>query len=146
MVRMRLSRAIENDIKSDITVAKKMRLRWRSLLCVMIGALLIDGLFDHFGRLDLARPSMFSVAAIAFVIAVKRNLMRYAWFWITIALVVTLHAVLISSVTWTVNWVPAAVSAGICTVDLIIMLAILDSLEILLQRKEKTKMNSPPPE
>lgn len=39
------------------------------------------------------------------------------------------HVRLILSVTWTTGWVPAAVSTGIGTVDLYVMLAIVSVVE-----------------
>jgi hypothetical protein len=141
---MRLTHEIKTDIKTDIKVAKKWRLHWRGGLCVAIGSLLITWLFDHFGRFDLARPSLFSTGIIAFTVGMKWKLRRYAWFWITITIIVALHVALIFYVPWTTNWVPAAVSAGICTVDFFVMLTILDAIETFLQRRESRRIYSLP--
>jgi hypothetical protein len=141
---MRLAKEIEKDVKSDIKIAKKIRLGWRGKLTAVVGFLLTILLFDHFGRVDLARPSMLSAGAIAFTAAVKWKLTGQTWFWTAIAVIITLHVVLILSVPWTTKWVPAAACAGICTVDLIAMLAILDALETILQRSAKHRTNSLP--
>jgi len=141
---MRLVRESKNDIKNDVKAAKKWRLRWRGLLCVAIGSLLITWLFDHLGRFDLARPSLFSTGIIAFTVGMKWKLRRYAWFWIIITIIVILHVALIVYVPWTTSWVPAAVSAGICTIDYLVMLTILDAIETFLQSRENRRIYSLP--
>jgi hypothetical protein len=138
---MQLSREIEKDIKADLKVAKKLRLHWRGLVAVMIGSFLVCLLFDHFGRFDVARPSILAAGAISFTVVVKWNLNKRTWFWLTMALIVALHVLVILSVPWTTKWVPAVVIAGFCTVDLVVMLAIVDAVETLLQRHEKQRTN-----
>jgi hypothetical protein len=135
--KMQIARQIKKDIKNHLKVAKKIRLRWRESLCVFIGSLLICWLFDHFERFDLARPALFLVLAIAFTIAIERSVRRHLWFWVTLSIMVLLHIVLILCISWTTRWVPAAVSAGICTAAIFVMLAILDSVETLAERREK---------
>lgn len=141
---MQLAKEIKRDLKNDIKVAKKWRLRWRGGLCVFIGSLLIFWLFAYFGRFDLARPSLFAAGIIAFTVGIKWKLRQNAWFWITITIIVALHVALISYLSWTTSWVPAAVSAGICTVDFFVMLTILDAVETFLQRREKRRTYSLP--
>ena len=140
---MQLASEIKNDVKADLKVAKKMRLRWRGLLCVFIGTLLVAWAFDHFGRFDLTRPALVSAGAIAFAIAIKWDLRRRAWFWIAIFILAALHVALLASVPWADKWVPAAVSAGVCTIDVFVMLAIIDAIEICVERRER-RTNSLP--
>ena len=65
---------LTNDIKSDIKAAKKLRLPWWGVLCLIFGSLLLYWLFDHFGRFDIALPTLVSIGMLGFVIAVKRKL------------------------------------------------------------------------
>ncbi len=116
---------LANDIKGDIKAAKKIRLRWWGVLCVIIGSLPIYWLLDHFGRLTIALPTLNGVGMLGFAIAVKRKLRRRAWFWVTMAVIAALHVPLILFVPWTTRWVPALAIAAIDSADLCVILTIL---------------------
>jgi hypothetical protein len=132
---MRLAKDVKNDLKSDIKAAKKMpRLPWWGVLCLIIGGLPICWMFDHFGRLNMALPAFNSVAVLYIVIALKRKLSGHAWFWITMAIIAGLHVPLILFVPWTTKWVPAAAIAGIDSVDVVVILAILSVIGELVQK------------
>lgn len=126
-------------INKALKVDTKMRLHWRGILCVMAASLLICWLFDHFGRFDLARPVMALFAVIGFVIAMRRDLVRYAWFWITMILLVALHIPMLLFIPWTTNWVPAVTTAGICTIDLYVMLTVVYFVEKFMAKDEATE-------
>ena len=96
-----------NDIKKDAKVAKKMRLPWWGVLLGIIGSTLSAWLFEHFGRLDIALPTLISIGTLGFAVAIKWKLKRRVWFWITIIIIVALHVPLILFVPWTIKWVPA---------------------------------------
>jgi hypothetical protein len=119
---------VVDEIKSDIKAAKKIRLPWWALLSVSIGAALLSLLFDQFGRLDLVYPTIVSIGAFGFIIALKGTLTRRVWFWGTITILAALHALLILSVSWTTKWVNAAV------LDLFAMLAILSVVASFMDR------------
>ena len=116
---------LANDIKNDIKAAKKLRLPWWAVLCLLIGGMPIPWLFDHFGRLDMMLPTWNSIAVLGLAIAVKWKLRWHVWFWITVTILAALHVSLILFVPWTTKWVPAIAIAGIDSVGLIVMLAIL---------------------
>jgi hypothetical protein len=127
---------LTNDIKNNVKAAEKMRLPWWAVLCLIIGALPIYWLFDHFGRLNIALPTLNCVAMLGFAVAVKWKLRRHVWFWITMTIFVALHVPLILFVPWTTMWVPAIAIAAIDSADLIAMLAILSVVEKFIQRPE----------
>ena len=104
---------------------KKMRLPWWGVLCIGAGGLPLLFLFDHFGKLALARPTLYSVAMVVVAIAMRWQLRRHVWFWITMTVIVALHALLILSVPWTTRWIPAIVIIPIGIADLYAMLTIL---------------------
>lgn len=83
-----------------------MRLPWWGVLCVIAAALPILLLFDHFGKLALARPTLYSAAVIGIAIAMRWNLRRHLWFWSTMAAIAALHIPLILYVPWTTKSVP----------------------------------------
>lgn len=96
---------LTHDVKNDIKAARKIRLPWWAVLCLIIGGVPICWLFDHFGTLDTALPTLMSIAVLALAIAVKWKLRRRAWFWITMAILAALHVLLILFVPWTSKWV-----------------------------------------
>lgn len=114
-----------NDIRHDIKAARKIWLPWWAVLCIIIGALPIYWLFDHFGRFDIALPTLNSIAVLGFTIAVKWKLRFRGWFWATIAVLAGIHVPLVLFVPWTTKWVPAIAIAAIDSADLVVMLAIL---------------------
>jgi hypothetical protein len=103
-----------------------MRLPWWALLCLGIGSFMAAWLFDHWGRPNIALPTLNSLGMLAFAIVVKRSLRRHAWFWVTMAVMAAIHVPLILFVPWTTRWVPALAIGGIDSVDLVLMLAILE--------------------
>jgi hypothetical protein len=117
---------VVDEIKSDIKAAKKLWVPWWVVLFVGIGGFLFYSLFDQFGIFDLARPTGISILVFGLLFAVKRTLRRRLWFWATMTILAGLHVLVILFIPWTTNWVPAATVAGIASVDLCAMLAILD--------------------
>lgn len=117
--------SLANEVKSDIKAAKRMRLPWWAVLCLLVFGMPLPWLFDHFGRLNLMLPMWNSVAILGFMLALKRKLWRYAWFWITTTVIAALHVPLILFVPWGTRWVPALVIAVIDSVDFCLMLWII---------------------
>jgi hypothetical protein len=113
------------DVKNDIRGAKKIRIPWWGVLLWMAGCGLFDWLLISLGRFDLALPALNSIAVIGFTIALKRELGRCVWFWITMTILAALHVPLVLLVPWTSKWVPAIAIAAIDSGDLIVMLAII---------------------
>lgn len=104
---------------------RQMRLPWWGVLCVIVGALVLGLLFVYFGRFDLARPTLFSVAMVAIAIAMRWKLRRHPWFWGTITILAALHVPLILFVPWTTKWVPALLIIPFGLADLSVMLWVL---------------------
>jgi len=124
---------LANDVKGEIREAKKIRLPWWGVLLVIIGSLPIYWLFNHFGRLNIALPTLNGIGMLAFAIAVKWKLRRRAWFWITMAVIAALHVPLVLFVPWTTRWVPALAIAAIDSADLIVILTILSVVGKLVE-------------
>ncbi len=115
---------------------RKLRLPWWGVLCVILGALPVLFLFDHFGRFDLARPSLTSVAIIAIVIALRWQWRGQVWFWSTVAVFAALHLLLILLVPWSTRWIPAAVIIPIGMADMFVMLWVLFVVAKLMDRSK----------
>ena len=123
---------LASGIKNDIKAAQKIRLPWWVSLCLGIVSLPIYWSFDHLGKLDIALPTLNCILVLGFVVAVKWKWRWHVWFWITMAVLAMLHVPLVLFVPWTTKWVPALAIAGIDSVDLIVMLAILAVVEKLV--------------
>jgi multisubunit Na+/H+ antiporter MnhG subunit len=104
---------------------RKMRLPWWGVLCVILGALALLILFDHFGKLTLARPTMTSAAMLVIAIAMRWKLKGHGWFWMTMIVLAALHVPLVLLVPWTTRWVPAFLIIPIGMADLYLMLWVL---------------------
>ncbi len=122
------------DVKRDIKAAQKIRLSWWAVLLLLIGGMPLPWLFDHFGRPNLMLPMWNIIAVFGFLIALKWNLRRCAWFWVTIVILAALHVPLILSIPWTSQWVPALVIAVIDSVDFCLMLWIVSIVGRLAER------------
>jgi len=116
---------VAKDIKDDVGAAQKLRLPGWGVVCLIGGALPLYWLFDHFGKLNIALPTLNCVATILLVVALKWRLRQHAWFWITMSVVAALHVPLILFVPWSTRWVPALAIAAVDSADLIVMLAVL---------------------
>jgi hypothetical protein len=127
---MQLAKEIRNEIKE----AKKLRLPWWGILCVIVVALPIYSLFDYLGRPNMALPALNCVGVLGFVIAIKWKLRGHIWFWITMSVIVALHVPLILFVPWTTRWIPALAIAAIDSVDLILLLVVLAAVEKFVNR------------
>jgi hypothetical protein len=137
---MRLIKQIKNEIKE---ARKFRRLTWREKLYVGIGALLCCWLFDHFGRFELALPTMNCIGVLGILIALKWKLRQYTWFWITMIIIAALHAYLLLLIPWTTNWVPAMAIAGIDSIDLVVILTILTIVGNFLEGQKPLKDERP---
>lgn len=113
---------------------RQVRLPWWGILCVIFGALPLLFLFDHFGKLPLARPTLTSVAMVTITIALRWKLRRHVWFWITMAFLAALHVPLILFVPWTTKWVPAFMIVAFGVADLYAMFWILSVVGKFVER------------
>jgi hypothetical protein len=104
---------------------RRMRLPWWGSLCVIFGTVLLGLIFVHFGRFDLARPSLISVGMVAIAIALRWKLRQHLWFWITMTILAAVHVPLIFLLPLTTKWIPAIVIAPVGVADLCLMLWVL---------------------
>lgn len=116
---------IAGDINDDIKALQRMRLPWWGVLCWMAGCAIIVWPFYHAGRLDLARPVLYSIGMLSVVIAIKWKLRGHVWFWGTMTVLAALHVSLILLVPWTAKWIPALVVIPIAIADVYVMLWIV---------------------
>jgi hypothetical protein len=119
---MRLAKEIARDIKA----ARKIRLPWWLILGIVIISMPIYGLFDYFGDLAIALPLVNVAIVLSFAVAVKWSLRRMPWFWGVVTVIAALHAAVTLSIQWTTSWVPALAIAGVDSLDLVAIIAVVD--------------------
>jgi uncharacterized membrane protein YjgN (DUF898 family) len=120
---------------------KQFKLSWKGGLGIFAGTIVGAWLFDHFGRFDLARPVLVSIIMLGIAVALKWELRRRVWFWITMTVMAGLHFALILWVTWSTAWVPAVVLTPIGLVDLFVILAVLAFVEKRVDAKGVSSLN-----
>jgi hypothetical protein len=130
---------IIQDIKNDIKEAKTIRIPWWGMLCWMAACGLIEWLLIDLGKMNLALPTLNSVAVIGFAIALKRKQGRYVWFWGIMAVIVALHIPLVLFVPWGTRWVPALAIAAIDSVDFCLILWILSFVGKLMEEPKASE-------
>jgi hypothetical protein len=102
-----------------------MRLPLWGYIFIPVGAFLLFALFDHFGKLALARPTLFSISIIIIAVAMRWKLKGRVWFWITMAFLAALHVPLILFIPWTTQWIPVLALIPVGIADLYAMLWVL---------------------
>jgi hypothetical protein len=115
---------------------------WRGGLCVFFGTILLALLFVSFGRFDLARPIMVSLAMVGLAVTMRWKLRKHIWFWITMTVLAALHVPLILFVPWTTKWIPAILIAPVGIADLYMMLWVLAVVGKLMGERETTRTRS----
>jgi len=116
-----------------------MRLPWWGVLCVILGALPVLYLFDHFGEFALARPTLASAAMVTIAIAMRWKLRRHAWFWGIMICLAALHVPLILFVPWTTKWIPVLVIIPIGFSDLYVMLLVVSVVGKFMEGPKTTE-------
>jgi len=92
--------------------------------------------FYRADRLDLALPALNGIAVLGLIIWIKWKLRRHAWFWLTLTVIVSLHAALVAFVPWTENWVPAVSIAAIDSLDVVLILSIVSVVANVMHAPE----------
>ena len=128
--------SLSTDVKNDIKAAQKIWLPWWAVLTCMAVSLPVILLFDHFGRPEVAIPTLGSVGVIGFVLYLKWRLKGHAWFWVLMAIIAVLHALLMWYVPWTKKWIPALASAAIASVDLCVILWAISAIGRLIEKQK----------
>jgi len=123
------------QLNDDFEAVKRLRLPWWGVLGGILGSVLVAFLFDRGGKLDLARPTLYTVAILGIAIAIKWNLRSRGWFWITMTAIAALHIPLILLVPWTSRWIPALMVIPFGIMDLFAMLALIALVGRLLNKK-----------
>lgn len=106
------------------------------VLTWMASCLPVIWLCDHFGRLSMSLPLLNCIGVFGFIVYLKRQLTAQLWFWTLIVLLAVLHALLIWSIPWTSEWVPALSIAVISTVDFCFVLWIVTAVGRLFSGSE----------
>jgi len=139
----RFVRDVEREVKGDIKEAKKIHLPGWAMISAFALSGVVCTVFDHFGVMRDALPVLGAITMFGFLLFLKRQHRQHHWFWITIGVFAALHVLLIMLVPWTDKWVPASVYAGGTTLDLCVMLVIVDSLHRFIEGSKPRKKSMP---
>lgn len=99
-------------------------------------ALLLLPLFDHFGKLELARPTGFALIAIIVAVKVCWELRGRVWFWITIIAIAALHAPLIMLTAQRLTKMPFGGMFLLGILDVLAILAVIGLFERPIGKKD----------
>jgi hypothetical protein len=136
----RKSILVLDELKNEVTEAKKLRLSWRTqLLMVVIGTPTLFLYLVYGGRLEQVWPFMLTVGVLGIVIRFKWKLRRQTWFWVTMAVIAVLHVLWVLYVPWTTKWIPVFVYIGIATADFVLILWILLVVEKFMGNVKTTE-------
>jgi hypothetical protein len=80
----------------------------------------------HFLGLASGLPTTLATAMIVYAVWWRWDLSDRRWFWMIIAGLAAMHIVLISTVHWTTQWIPAFISTPFCYLDFLLMLRIFN--------------------
>ncbi len=133
--RTRLGRFSE---KIGIEKMRGKRIRGIWLLAEMVLSLLLIAILYHFGIELLFWPIVTTIAVPAFAVWGHLELKGRPWFWLTLAGVVAAHVAFFYFVGWPWghNWVPARAIAGLWSLDLVAVFALIWLIEKLLHENQ----------
>jgi hypothetical protein len=106
---------------------------WRGTI-IGLCMLPMFALFMHFGREDLALPSVTYLGMTALAVALRWNLRKHVWFWMVIGLVLALHVVLLLKVPWPKFTVNRITLLPFGVADLLLVLGIIQFVKTIIVR------------
>jgi len=120
-------------------VKRKTNLSNLTTLAIVAGVMLFLTPFYYFDRMDLARPSLASAAAIGCAIATYWKAKTRLWFWIAIAVVASLHVYAVLRVQWTDERVSIYVLGILALIDYGVTVALIKVIEIICRSPEEAE-------
>src|SRR6202011_1841932 len=97
--------------RSLMRIQKRKKLSSWITVAIILGVIIFLAPFYYFGRMDLARPSLFAATAIGCAIATRWKLRTRRWFWMGIAIVTAIHVYLIVHFQLDIEWLSQFVVA-----------------------------------
>jgi phosphatidylserine synthase len=110
-----------------------MRLPWWGVVGIFFGSLALCWVLNRFGRLEESIPIAGGSAMCAIAVRLKWELRDRPWFWITMAIVVVIHILLIVNIPWTSRWIPSIAMAAVASADLIVIIIIIAVVQRLVE-------------
>jgi hypothetical protein len=120
-------------------VQKRKRLSGRLTVAILLGVVLFLIPFYFFGRMDLARPSLFGATAIGCAIATRWKLRNRRWFWIAIAVVTAVHVYIIGRFHWDEEEMSQLVIGAYTLIDYALILVVIWVAEIICRTPEEAE-------
>jgi hypothetical protein len=116
---------------------RRKPLGWRLRLGITVGVMFVLSIFYYFGRMDLARPVIFSGGMIWFAVAIRWRLRKFWWFWAAIATVVGVHIYLILRIQWDEEYLPWIVILPFALADFGLVIGFFKLIEIVSLDREQ---------
>jgi phosphatidylserine synthase len=110
-----------------------MRLPWWGVVGIFFGSLALCWVLNRFGRLEESIPIAGGSAMCTIAVRLKWELRDRPWFWITMAIVVLIHILLIVNIPWTSRWIPSIAMAAVASADLIVIIIIIAVVQRLVE-------------
>lgn len=120
-------------------VQRRRRLSVRLTVAIIFAVVLFLLPFYYFGRMDMARPSLFAATAIACAIATRWKLRNRRWFWLAIGTVTAAHVYLIARFRWDEEEMSQLVVATYTLVDYGLILVLIWLAEIICRTPEEAE-------
>jgi uncharacterized membrane protein YccC len=145
---LRKQRPRSIDKRRQPTIAEKRlkdkRLHLPSLLALMVLSLMLVMTLDHFGVEQLFWPVCITIFVPVFTVWGFWELKGRLWFWGTIAGIVSANIALFALVGWPwgTHWVPGRAIAGLCTLELIPIFALIARLQKRIDRNRDGQFSS----
>lgn len=106
-------------------------------LGIVLAVFLVLSIFYYFGRMDIARPAIFSGGMICFAVAIQWRLRKFWWFWVAIATVIGVHIYLILRIQWDQESLPWIVILPIALADFGLVIGFFKLIEIVCKDREQ---------
>ena len=122
------------DLKKHFQEARKIHFPWIvKVPSIIIGACAVF-ILGIYGQLSLALPLMNIIIIIGLTVAIKWKLRHKIWFIVSITIIIIFHITLLFIIPWGVSWVPAAILTAINSVDICLILLIINAIAKIVEQ------------
>jgi hypothetical protein len=109
---------------------------------IIVGVFAVLAIFYYFGRMDIARPAIFSGGMIWYAVATRWRLRKFWWFWVAVATVIGIHIYLILRIQWDQESLPWIVILPFALADFGFVMGFFKLVEVLCKDYEQSRENS----
>jgi len=126
-----------------LNAAEKIHFVWWANLSIFVCTFSLLLLFDHLGRPDTAMPIVDSIFVLGVLIRLNWKLRRQRWFWITLAILVAVHVLLVIFLPWDERFSKRGPNTGIITLDSCAVFVVFSVVRQFVQGRNARKQEPP---